>query len=457
MATIQFSNGQSVQFSGTPTQADVEEVARHLNIHQPAAAPPAPQLASGPAGDFASNALRTVAEPLIRTGGLIEKGLDQTLGRVGNAIRGKGFVPTHTGDAAMAAADASSQDHASTIAGHIGDFVGTVAPYFTGVGEGELASTVSQALAKHAASFATNAGIATAQTGNPIQGIETGIGGEALGLAGKATSIIGKQAYKALAIPTSKVEAKLLQTYRANTPFVQRVGAVLSGDTKGPVTADETAFAKGLFGREQDIGVQAKRASDKLWSDGIAPALERSGATIDMQKFLAGVGKQIVKDNPELSRQKSLTEALDALKQDYAGVGNVPLKQLQDFKAGWARKVPQKAYQGKDIAGAFSEVANVAAQKARKVIYKALGPEMRRAYLDHGNLQSLAEWGQTAMTGGKFKGGTGGFLNALKDAVLTPVATIGGHLLYKTGNGIQFVGPVGARYLSDLFNEASQH
>lgn len=39
MATIAFSNGQKVNFDGTPTQADVEEVATKLGIHAPIPAP----------------------------------------------------------------------------------------------------------------------------------------------------------------------------------------------------------------------------------------------------------------------------------------------------------------------------------------------------------------------------------------------------------------------------------
>ncbi len=42
MATIQFSNGQTIEFNGTPTQADVEEIATKLGLHT-AQTPTAPQ------------------------------------------------------------------------------------------------------------------------------------------------------------------------------------------------------------------------------------------------------------------------------------------------------------------------------------------------------------------------------------------------------------------------------
>jgi hypothetical protein len=431
---------------------------------------PGPHLADGPAGDFAGNAVRAVAAPLVRAAGaVLNNTVDQTYGRVANAARGKGFTPTHTAERAYQAADAIQQDKEESLAGHVGTFIGNVAPYFVGLGEAAAAAKATELglgkavlpkihayIAEHLPSLAKNTAIGTAQTGDLKQGAEIGIGGEILSGAGGVMSAAGKGAYKALAIPTSKIEANMIQAYQARTPFFQRIGAVLKGDQNGPVTADETAFAKGLFGREKDIGVQARRVASKLWDGGIKPALERSGTTVNMPQFFADVEKQIIDQTPELSRQKGLLEALSALKEDYAGVEDVPLLKLQEFKSGWAERVPQKAYQGKDIAGMFQNVLNEAAGNARQRIYQELGPEVRRAYIDYGNLQSLAEWGQTAMTGGKFKGGTGGFLNALKDAILTPVATIGGHLIYKTGKGMQFIGPVGAKTLSDLFNEASQ-
>lgn len=50
MATIKFSNGQTINFNGTPTQADVEEIATKLGIHSAAPEPapsPAPSNQSG--------------------------------------------------------------------------------------------------------------------------------------------------------------------------------------------------------------------------------------------------------------------------------------------------------------------------------------------------------------------------------------------------------------------------
>lgn len=408
-----------------------------------------PRLGQGAIGEFGSGIIASG----VKTGAQIEKGLDQTLGRVGNAIAGNGFTPTHTGEVAEKTADSIINQSSYSQAGNA---VGVVAPYLLGAGESEAAAGLLPKVIQAGGNIAKNTAIATAQTGNLGEGLETGVGGELLSGAARPLQSVAKGIYKSAAIPTSKAEAKLVQTYNAKVPFMERVASALKGESKGPVTAADTAFRKGLFGTESMVGTQAKRASDALWENGIKPALQNSDVKINMPQFFSDAEKQIVKDNPELSRQSSLKEALNSLKEDYQNVKDVPIEKLQDFKKGWAKNVPEKAYQGKDIAGAFNDVKNIVAAQARKHIYDALGPEMKQAYIDHGNLQSLAEWGQKSMTGAKFKGGTGSLLSAAKDAVLTPITTIGTHVLYKTANGLEFIGVPGARYLATLFNDDSQ-
>lgn len=177
-----------------------------------------PQIGQGAAGEFAGNTVRAVASPLVRTGGLIEKALDQTIGRVGNAIAGKGFVPTHTGQDAENSAEAIDAGAADTTAGHVGTIVGTIAPYFTGVGEAAVAERVAAVipklaetlgvdaeslmpkiigyLAKNAPEVAKDTAIGTAQTGDFSEGALAGIGAPVtkgvLGLLGKVTGKIVK-------------------------------------------------------------------------------------------------------------------------------------------------------------------------------------------------------------------------------------------------------------------------
>lgn len=425
---------------GVDPQAILEKRKASLAATEQRLHPPNTE-AGGNAGQFAGNFLRSVYEPLAETGAFIEKGLDKLTG-------------SHSAEGVEKAVETSKAAHADTFAGGVGDVAGTVAPYLVG-GEGEAAGIGAKAL-KVGANMAKNTAIGTAQTDDLAQGIETGIGGEVVGALAKPIQAAGKAVYKGLAIPTSATEAQMLQAYKAKTPFMTRIASAITGGGSAPITAAETAFKEGLMGTESGIGVQAKRATGNLWKGIIAPALKRSGLKVNMPKFFDEAEAKIVADNPELSRQASLKEALDALREDYKDVGDIDISDLQDFKSGWAQDVPDKAYRGKPIAGAFRDVKNEVADLAREKLYEALGPEVKQAYIDYGNLKSLEEWGQKAMTGGKFKGGTGGFLSAAKDMVLTPIATIGGQTVYKVGQGIQFVGPPGVRYLSDLFNEDSQ-
>ena len=252
-------------------------------------------------------------------------------------------------------------------------------------------------------------------------------------------------------IPVNAKEAQLLQSYKANTPFWERVMTGLSGKDAGPITAGKTAFDKGIMGTESMIGVQAKKGANNLWENIIQPALKNSKSTVDMNGFWNEATQKIIAENPELSRQKSLLEALNALKEDYKGVKNITPEQLQQFKEGWATFVPEKAYKGKPIAGAFNDVKNIVSGVARNTIYNIVGPEAKQAYFDYGNLKGLQELGQKAMTGAGMKGGAGSWINTVKEMAVVPIGTVGGQTIYKVGQGIELFGKQGAKTVADLF------
>lgn len=270
-------------------------------------------------------------------------------------------------------------------------------------------------------------------------------------ILGKISKIIGEGVYKS-AIPTSAKEAQFLQSYKAGKSFAERTLDVIKGTSKEPTTVAKTAFEKGLFGTESMLGVQAKRATNSLWKDFISPQLKQSKVQVNMPSFFDEAREQIIKENPELGRQKDLLEALEAMKDDYKDVLDVPIEKLQDFKKGWAQFVPEKAYRGKPIAAAYGEVKDTVSGLARNAIYESLGPEAKQAYFDYGNLLGLQELGQKAMTGGKLKGGFGTFWSAVKDMALTPVATVGGNTIYKVGQGLEFFGKPGLRNLIEIFD-----
>lgn len=272
----------------------------------------------------------------------------------------------------------------------------------------------------------------------------TQVAGRALSTAGRVTTRAG--------IGLSAKEAPLMQVYKARATIPQRILAALKGENLGrPLTNAETTLRQNLFGTESAIGVKAKRAAGNLWNEIIGPALKSSPQKIEMGGFIDEIAKQ-VDGITDISRKRELTEALGAFRDDFGKVGEIGMEKLQEFKKGWAKFLPEKTYRGKPIASSFREIQNMAASLARNKIYKALNSiEGKAAYLDYGNLINLQEMGQKAMTGQKLKGGAGSFISGIYDKVVTPIATTAGLTLYRTGEGLEFVGRQGTRILGHLF------
>ena len=273
----------------------------------------------------------------------------------------------------------------------------------------------------------------------------------AVQVAGRAVTTAGRVATRA-GIGLSAKEAPLVQAYKARLSVPQRIMAALTGkNITKPVTNAETALRQNIFGTESMIGVHARRAATNIWSNVISPALKKSPVKVSMSNFIDDIAKQI-DEIPELTRKGELTEALNAFKDDYGKVGEVTVEKLQQFKEGWAKFLPDKVYKGKPIASSFREIQNMAASNARNIIYKALeSVEGKAAYFDYGNLKNLQELGQKAMTGSKLKGGAGSFVSGVYNMVVTPVATTAGLTLYRTGQGIEFIGRAGSKVLGHLF------
>ena len=407
--------------------------------------------------------------PQPTTAGSIAQGVGNFLGGAlsgfsapGRTIQNKVFTPVldaifgeGTGQqATQAGFEKATHTDLNSLPGKAGQIAGEAATYLAGPGGLLKAGSMKglSLLPRVGSRVATNAAISTAQSGDLAEGTSSAALAELIGGAAKPVAALGKGIYKSLAIPTSAKEAAKLQTFKADNPLLTRVGGALTGTTKAPpITAAETAFSNGLMGTESMIGVQAKRAQKRVWSQIVEPALKGNPTKVDLPTFFNEARDNIIKSTPELSRQKALLNALEAITKDYKGKGPVSMEDFQKLKSGWAEFVPEKAYKGESIAGSFNEVKNIVSSAARAKIYATIAdPAVKRAYIDYGNLEGLKEWGQKAMTGGKFKGGTGGFLSAAKDAVLTPIATIGGLMTYKTANGVTFVAAPGARYLSDI-------
>lgn len=295
----------------------------------------------------------------------------------------------------------------------------------------------------------------TQTTGEALTpGLGTAIGGAiplvapATRVAGRALAKTGEKVVDAV-IPASSREAQILQTYKANNPFFKRVSDVLKGTDISPTTAGKTTATKSLFGTKSQIGIQAKRAEEKLWNEVISPRLKESTYAVDLDGFFSKIEDDIITNNPEVSRQKSLLNALNSFKDDYAGTKAISLEKLQKLKEGWAEFVPEKFYKGENIAGNAKQVQALLADEARQTIYSQLGDDVKQAYLDYGNLQGLKKMGVVSMTGQKLKGGTGGFVSELFSQAVTPIGTVGGQAIYRVGKGIEFIGNLGAKNLGE--------
>lgn len=344
-----------------------------------------------------------------------------------------------------------------------GGIVGTALGGAAGIetGPGAIATAYAGGVAGSGVGASAGEALKEKVQGQPLQGGEIAkqgigfgaldaIGGPLISAGGKLLKGIGETVAKAV-IPTSIKEAGMEQTYKAANSFPTRILNAISGKApKAPQTVAQTVFDKGLMGTQSMLGIQAKRATSDLWNKTISPALEKSDVKVNMPDFFNDVEKQIVESNPEKSRQADLIKALDALKEDYKDTSEVPLSELQKFKEGWTKKVPEKAYKGQPIAGAFNDVLNVASGTARNKIYSALGDDVKQAYFDYGNLKGVQELGKRAMTGSKFKGGTGTFLNAAKDMAAVPIGTSGGQIIYKVGQGVELLGKPGAKTVRDI-------
>lgn len=268
-------------------------------------------------------------------------------------------------------------------------------------------------------------------------------------IPGKALEAAGQKLGEAF-IPTSEKEAGMLQNYKAGTTFAQRVGSLINGTSKAPTTAASAAFDKGIMGTESMMGVQATRAQGKLWTSMIKPALDNSKTEVDIPSFFKQAEHKITSETNDPTRQKALLNALDSIKEDFGSTGKVNMGQLQKYKEGWAEFVPDKAYKGQPIAGSVNDVRNTLAGMARTAIYNDLGPEVKQAYLDYGNLTGIKKLGQTAMAGSKLKGGAGSMLHGLYEMATVPIGTVGGQTLYKVGQGLEFAGGQGVKTLGEL-------
>lgn len=287
---------------------------------------------------------------------------------------------------------------------------------------------------------------------------EYALGGAVMG---KALSFLPKglknAGIKTTGVGMTQTEGEKLAMlkYDASKPtLIQRVASLFTGKkvvpmTK-PTTTAETVAKLILPGTERGLGVSAERVQPKLWKEIISPALKSTKDKVDMKQFFAELQNKIIKENPDLARKNTLLTGLKSLKEDFKNVSKIGYEKLQDYKSGWSKFIPEKAYAGHPITGALNEVRNMASSKARQMIYDKLGVTTKQAYLDYGNLNNIIK---EATTGNPAIDKTSLFRGAwqfIADRALTPVTSFSGKILYKTGQGLEFIGDVGMRNLGDI-------
>ena len=421
-------------------------------------------------GDLAVGAYKGAAHTVSSLESGSQKVLDAITKPVSEAVTGKPYQASPTLNETF---EGTTKITPTNTAQKIGFGAEQVGEYFIPIGAEEKLAASAGKLVKEApkivqgavelgtkavASGGIMSGITAAQGGSAQDIKNQGIIGAAIPIVAKPLEAVGKALAEAF-IPTSAKEAQLLQAYKAKVPFWERVTNAITGTegkVKVPVTAGSTAFDKGIMGTESMIGVQAKRASKGLWNDLIDPALKADKKAVNIPAFFKAAKQDIIDSNPEFSRRADLLNALKAMKEDYKGVKDISLSQLQKLKEGWAKFVPEKAYRNKPIAGAFNDLKDLLSDKARNTIYTRLGPDIKQAYFDYGNLKGLEELGQKAMTGGRLRGGAGNFISAIKDMALVPISTVAGQTLYKIGNKIEVYGKPGIKSVEEWWNSLNQ-
>lgn len=274
--------------------------------------------------------------------------------------------------------------------------------------------------------------------------------------AGRTLKSLGESAYDITVVP-SEATAKSVLAYNAKQPsLTARIKNIVTGEepTGRPTTEANTAARMGLMGTEYELGVQAKQAGNRLWQQEIQPKLDKVKGSVNMKSFVDQLKKDIVKDTPELNRRTALLEAADAFSESYKNVGKINLSKLQQYKEGWAEFIPEATYKGKPIGSALREVQNLAAEKARQVIYQYVGEKGRQAYIDYGNLQSIIKAGVKSTVGDPAsKSITRNVWQFVMDKAVTPVVTTAGRVLYRTGEGLEFVGQKGAKTVGEVLGE----
>lgn len=279
-------------------------------------------------------------------------------------------------------------------------------------------------------------------------------GADAVATAGRGVKGVGEAVYGSAFTPTVQ-EAEKILAYEARHPFLKRVQNTVTGKTiDKPVLRSTTALDKGIAGTEKMVGVQAKRAEGPLWKQTIEPALKNSPDVIEKEADLFAPIVRRIQGTADPGKRARLQEAFDSIQEELAHDDVWSLHQGQQLKSEIDQFTPIKQFRGQDVSNEYQLLRHDMADAIRQKTYNALSDKnIKRAYLDYSNLKQLEQVGVKAISESGLKGGFGSFWSSLYDAALTPVKTVGGQVLYRVGNKLEFVGEAGLKKFGDYLRK----
>ena len=279
---------------------------------------------------------------------------------------------------------------------------------------------------------------------------------------GKATAKTGEKLYET-AFSKSQNEARLLQNYQINKKFLQDELAKAKGtseftkiqeqikilDEHAPKLASESAIERGVMGTEKMIGRQVGVEKMHLWKNRVEPALKSSPDKITKEELFK-LAEETVVSEAEPARKAAFQRAFESLQEDYANFKSADLLSANKIKTSLDKFTPAKIFKGQDVANEINMLKADMADAIRLKTYTSLKDlNIREAYRDYANLKQLEDVGIKALTEAGYKGGFGNFWTSLWNATVTPIKTVGGQILYKVGNKLQFLGDKGIKTMGE--------
>lgn len=254
-------------------------------------------------------------------------------------------------------------------------------------------------------------------------------------------------------IKVKYLEDQLSQTAKGTPEYEALSKELATTKASAPTLRSDTALQRGISGTEKQIGVESGVEKMKLWKDKIEPALRGNKTTISKDEIFSKAEERIANEI-DPSRQASYRNALDSLKEDYANIDKYTLADANKLKTALDKFTPPKIFKGQDVASEIKTLKADMADAIRAKTYNSItDTNIKADYRDYANLKQLENVGIKAITEGGKRGGFGNFWSTVKDELTVPVKTIGGKVLYRVGNKLEFIGDKGIKTFGDHLND----